>query len=66
MILADGSKVGAKDIHGFRYWDMPAGNYQAVATFKMPYFRIGIYIAIFGLAVLLIVAGYFFRFRKQT
>jgi hypothetical protein len=66
MILADGSKVGAKDIHGFRYWDMPAGNYQAVATFKMPYFRIGIYIAIFGLAVLLIVAGCFFRFRKQS
>jgi len=65
MTINGGSVIEAKDIHGFRYWDMPAGTYQAVAKFNMPHLRISIFIAIFGLLALLAFIGCVFTFRKK-
>lgn len=48
MALDNGATIQAKDIHGFRYWEMPAGNYKAVAKFEMPYFRTATLLAICG------------------
>lgn len=65
MTLDNGIKLAAKDIHGFRYWEMPAGNYKAVAKFNMPYFRTGIILAICGVIGYLLGVACLLKFRKK-
>jgi hypothetical protein len=65
MSLANGVKVQAKEIHGFRYWEMPAGNYKAVAKFEMPYFRTAILLAICGLIGYLLGVMCLITLRKK-
>jgi len=60
-----GAKIEARDIHGFRYWQMPAGTYQAVAKFNMPYFRTGIFLAVLGLVTYLLGVACLLKFRKK-
>lgn len=65
MTVNDGIQVAAKDVHGFRYWEMPAGTYKAVAKFNMPYFRSAVFLAVFGLLVYLMGVGGLLILRKK-
>lgn len=65
MNVNDGIQVTAKDVHGFRYWDMPAGTYKAVAKFNMPYFRTAVFLAVFGLLAYLLSVACLLMFRKK-
>jgi hypothetical protein len=45
----ESSTIYPTEKNGFRYWNIPAGEYQMNATFTMPFFKMSAYISIVGL-----------------